>query len=355
MASAGWPEPCAHSSQALQSGASARASRQRLSQVERLVPAAGLDGQPGLAEPDPDVLRGQLAGLLQGPLQALVRQPTQVEIAELPEVAGRILRLRQAGVVQGLDVVESDLDLIEMAQQLARLVAAGAAPSQGPLEAPLGVVEPPSRQVGLRLEVGAQGLEGISFGHPGEGAERGVGAAAQRLADPQPVIGRPVQCTRARRQTGQPSMRRVQPAGRDVLLCELQLAPGPPGIEPDEQGPGQGEEPGADPDPPPAPPLCIIESPWVPLSSRSTITTPVKPAAAQPGKPPLCGLRSARYAGARLRGRFTPRASPDCLARSPRVRIAQHRRSCRDRRSGPPSGTSRGPISALIARPVTLA
>ena len=58
-------------------------------------------------------------------------------------------------------------------------------------------------------------------------------------------------------------MRRFQPAVRDVLLRQPQLAPGPPGIELDEQGPGQGEEPGADPDPNPSQRrhLCIIEVP----------------------------------------------------------------------------------------------
>ncbi len=78
--------------------------------------------------------------LLQRPLQAFVRQPIQVEITELLEVAGRILRLRHAGVVQGFDVVETDLDLIDEAQQIAYLVAARATPSQGLLQAPLGVV-----------------------------------------------------------------------------------------------------------------------------------------------------------------------------------------------------------------------
>ena len=165
-------------------------------------------------------------------------------------------------MVQGLDVVEADLDLIDLAQQLADLVAARATPGQGLLEAPLGGVEPPTGQVGLRLEVRAEGIEGISLGHPGEGAKRGVGAAAECLADPQPVIGRAVQRTRARRQAGQPSMRRFQPAVRDLLLGQPQLAPGPPGIELDEQGPGQGEEPGADPDPTSQRRrLCIIEDP----------------------------------------------------------------------------------------------
>ena len=43
-------------------------------------------------------------------------------------------------MVQGLDVVEADLDLIDMAEQIADLVAARATPGQGLLEAPLGVV-----------------------------------------------------------------------------------------------------------------------------------------------------------------------------------------------------------------------
>ena len=38
-------------------------------------------------------------------------------------------------------------------------------------------------------------------------------------------------------------MRRLQPAAGDLLLGQPQLAPGPPGIELKEQGPGQGERP----------------------------------------------------------------------------------------------------------------
>ena len=132
MASAGRPEPRAHSSQALQTGASAPASRQRPSQADASSQRPAWMASRRLAEPDPVVLRGQLAGLLQGPLQAVVGQPGQVEVAELLEVAGRVLRLRQAGAVQGLDVVESDLDLIDLAQQIADLVAARAAAAPGP-------------------------------------------------------------------------------------------------------------------------------------------------------------------------------------------------------------------------------
>src|SRR5262249_62138160 len=101
-----------------------------------LIPAAALDGQSGLAQPDTVVLRRQLAGLVQGPLQAVVRHPGQVEIAELLEIAGRILRLHQAGAVQGSDVVKSDLDLIDLTQQIAGLVAARAVQPPDLLEAP---------------------------------------------------------------------------------------------------------------------------------------------------------------------------------------------------------------------------
>src|SRR5262249_55581044 len=82
-----------------------------------LLPASGLDRQSGLAEPDSVVMRRLLAGLFQGAFQAHVGQPSEVEVAEMPEVADRILRLRQACVVQGPDVIEADLDLIDLTQQ----------------------------------------------------------------------------------------------------------------------------------------------------------------------------------------------------------------------------------------------
>ena len=85
-------------------------------QPERgLIPTPGVDGQPGLSEPDPLIVGSQFSGLLQGLLQAFVRHPIAVEIAELPEDAGWIIGHRQFGVVKSPNVVESDLDLIEMA------------------------------------------------------------------------------------------------------------------------------------------------------------------------------------------------------------------------------------------------
>jgi hypothetical protein len=40
-------------------------------------------------------------------------------------------------------------------------------------------MEPALGQVRLGFEVGPGGIEGISFGHPGEGAEGGIGAALE--------------------------------------------------------------------------------------------------------------------------------------------------------------------------------
>ena len=123
-------------------------------------------------------------------MQAVVGQPIQLEVAQLFQDADRVLRVREAGAEQGLDVVESDLDLIDLAQQVADSVQAGATAGQGLLEASLGGVELALRQIRLRFVVRADGVKGISFGQPGEGPQRGVGAAAECLADPQPVIGR---------------------------------------------------------------------------------------------------------------------------------------------------------------------
>ena len=74
------------------------------------------------------------------------------------------------------------------------------------------------RQVRLRFVVRADGVKCIALGQPGEGPQRGVGAAAECLADPQPVIGRASQRTGPGRQGGQPSMSRCQLAAGDLLL-----------------------------------------------------------------------------------------------------------------------------------------
>ncbi len=121
-------------------GAGAAASSQP---AGRLVPSAAFDGEPGLAEPDAVVLRCQLAGLLQGLLQPVVRQPLQIEVAEILQVADRVVGLREMGSKQRFHVIEPGLDLIDLAEQAADPILVRASSSgQALLEPPLGRVKP---------------------------------------------------------------------------------------------------------------------------------------------------------------------------------------------------------------------
>ena len=91
MASSGRPAPRAHSSQALQTGASASAPRQRLSQAPASSQRPASMASRALPSQTRSSSGASWPAFSRAALQALVRQPIQVEIAELLQVAGRIL------------------------------------------------------------------------------------------------------------------------------------------------------------------------------------------------------------------------------------------------------------------------
>ena len=115
---------------------------------------------------------------------------------------------------QGPDVVEADLDLIDLAEQLADLVPDWTTLADDLLEPPLGGVEPAAGQVRLRLVVGGDRFEGIPRGHPGEGAKRGVGVASRVTRRP-PASNRPRRPTRWRAPPGRSAVDAPHPAGRE--------------------------------------------------------------------------------------------------------------------------------------------
>ncbi len=64
-----------------------------------------------------------------------------VKVAQVFQDADWVRRAREAGAQQELDIVESDLDLVDLAKQVADRVQVGTTAIQGFFEAPLGSVE----------------------------------------------------------------------------------------------------------------------------------------------------------------------------------------------------------------------
>ena len=93
-------------------------------------------------------------------MQAVVRQPIQLDVAQFFQDADRVFRVRETGAEQGPDIVESDLDLIDIAQLVTDLVPAGTTWGLALLKASLGGVELSLRQIRLSFVVAPTGSNG---------------------------------------------------------------------------------------------------------------------------------------------------------------------------------------------------
>ncbi len=139
-----------------------------------LGPAARFHGQSSHAEPDAIILGRELRGLLQSGLQALVRHAIKLKVCEPLQDRYRLPGIAETRTQKAPGVVETDLDFIDLAQEIAGLSERRSTARQDLHEPALGGVKLTARHVSLGREVGAEGIKRVIVGEPGEGPQGGV-------------------------------------------------------------------------------------------------------------------------------------------------------------------------------------